>query len=774
MIRAMTKTTVALALAVAIARTGTAQPALRLRLQMQDYAQLPITGELDGQNTRGLLARVNFLRDEPGGRRLFVNDLNGPLYILDKQTKTFTVYLDFNGAGGRPGLFPKFTFERNFATGLINFLFDPDYARNGVFYTMHMEDPAAAAPPAPKSGVVKGLDLAGYTTTPAIPTPTVDGRIDREVVLIEWRDRNPANATFEGTARELMRLQQPLPQHPLGEMTFNPVARKGDPDWRVMYLGAGDSGSGDQSDSRRINPQRLDTLVGKILRIVPDLREHAATSAVSENGRYRIPNDNPFATLAGARKEIWAYGLRNPHRLIWDVDPAQPNEPRLLAFHIGLVSWETVVVIRKGANYGWPLREGTQARSLEGMGPIPPDDTIPILVSDTVQSGAVRPTYPVLQYPHRPGGGDAIANGFIYRGSQVPALRGKLVFGDITTGRVWYAERTDVLAADDNDPETLSPIHELDTGLRAIVTDAYRARGGKGAELPGAAQISGRGRVDLRFAEDDAGEIYVLTKADGVIRKVVGAEITTAAVPASAPPPTAPEARSGPELTGLQAAALKNPVPATPASIAAGKTAYDATCAACHGDRAQGAVKAKLSISIIEEHGGKQPPDLTDDQWDHGSSDGEIYAVTKRGIPSTMMPGFAGAISDDDVWNVVNYLRTLAPKKSGSTEAQTPIVSRSGSRAVRPGPAERFTGDVRVEMLFEALEPSHASGGSVTFEPGARTAWHSHPRGQILIVTAGIGRVRLWGDPIEEIRAGDVVGSRPARSTGTGRRRRRP
>ena len=87
---------------------------------------------------------MNFLRDEPGGRRFFVNDLNGPLYILDKQTKTFTTYLDFNGAGGRPGLFPKFTFERNFATGLTNFLFDPDYARNGVFYTIHMEDPATA------------------------------------------------------------------------------------------------------------------------------------------------------------------------------------------------------------------------------------------------------------------------------------------------------------------------------------------------------------------------------------------------------------------------------------------------------------------------------------------------------------------------------------------------------------------------------------------------------------------------------------------------------
>jgi cytochrome c len=86
-------------------------------------------------------------------------------------------------------------------------------------------------------------------------------------------------------------------------------------------------------------------------------------------------------------------------------------------------------------------------------------------------------------------------------------------------------------------------------------------------------------------------------------------------------------------------------VPATPASIAAGKAAYDAACAACHGDRAQGAVKAKVTISIIEEQGGKQPPDLTDAQWDHGTSDGEIDTVVKRGLPPTMMPGFGKAIS---------------------------------------------------------------------------------------------------------------------------------
>ena len=102
-------------------------------------------------------------------------------------------------------------------------------------------------------------------------------------------------------------------------------------------------------------------------------------------------------------------------------------------------------------------------------------------------------------------------------------------------------------------------------------------------------------------------------------------------------------------------------------------------------------------------------------------------------------------------------LTTLALLASASAEAQTMVITRGGSRAVRPAPAENFTGSARVEMLFEALDPSHASGGSVTFEPGARTAWHSHPRGQTLIITAGTGRVQRWGDPIEEIRAGDVV-----------------
>jgi quercetin dioxygenase-like cupin family protein len=84
-------------------------------------------------------------------------------------------------------------------------------------------------------------------------------------------------------------------------------------------------------------------------------------------------------------------------------------------------------------------------------------------------------------------------------------------------------------------------------------------------------------------------------------------------------------------------------------------------------------------------------------------------------------------------------------------------IKRSGSQASRPGPAEYFTGSVRIDPLFTAPDPARVAGASVTFEPGARTAWHTHPLGQTLVVTAGCGRVQREGGPVEEIRAGDVV-----------------
>jgi glucose/sorbosone dehydrogenase len=527
---------VSFALALHVAAAATSRP---LTLEIKDYAVLPATGVVDGKGqTDGMLARVNSLREEPGGaNRFFVNDLNGPLYILDKTTRKFSTYLDFNGRTGRDGIFHKLSFDTGFSGGLVSLQFDPDYRSNGRFYTVHIEDPSLAGSALPDNTHYPNLKVDGYTTSTPIPTP---GAIQREGVLIEWTDTNIANATFEGSAREVMRVQLNTRIHPLGALGFNPAARRGDDDWRVLYIGCGDGGAGEARTEMRMNPQRLDSVVGKILRIVPDLSEQPSTSVVSENGRYRIPNDNPFVSLAGARREIWASGLRNPHRLTWAIDSSNPLNTRLIANSIGLHTWETVNIVRKGANYGYSLREGNQVLLPSNQtAPLPDMDEIPVRISDTVTHGAIVPTYPVIQYGHVPGGGDAIGSGFYYQGKAAPALRGKYIFSDISTGRIWYADYSEMLAADDGKPETMAAMHEVkiawndpndspDAGRKTyesmfpIAQAAYHFRGGKDPDLPGRSLVSGDGRADAHVAVDAAGELYIFTKTDGVIRSVAG------------------------------------------------------------------------------------------------------------------------------------------------------------------------------------------------------------------------------------------------------------
>ena len=502
-----------------------------LTIEIKDFAAMPVTGAVDGPgNSAGLLARINFLREEPGGgrKRFFVNDLNGPLYILDRDTKKVTTYLDFNGLAGKPGIFHRLAIDQLLASGFISFEFDPDYVRNGKFYTIHLEDPTMRESSLPDNKNFSGLKTAGYSVTPAIRT---FGDPDREAVLIEWTDTNISNTTFEGTARELMRVQYGR-IHPMGDLIFNPTARPGDTDWRVMYIAAGDGGAGEQKTSVRSNPQRLDTLVGKILRIIPDLAEQPGRSTVSENGRYRIPNDNPFASKPGARKEIWAYGLRNPHRLSWDVDPADRANNHLIAMVIGLATWETVDIIHKGANYGYSLREGPQQLNSDNTLSNPPEkDVVPIQIDATATDGTVRPTYPVIAYGHsRDTGVIAIANGFVYRGKAIPALRGKFIFCDITSGRVWWTELKEMLAADDGDPKTMAAMRDVRISwnnsvyqrMAPINEIAYHARGGKAEHLPGAERVPG-GRSDMRLARDADGELYVMTKSDGMIRALTAA-----------------------------------------------------------------------------------------------------------------------------------------------------------------------------------------------------------------------------------------------------------
>ena len=136
-------------------------------------------------------------------------------------------------------------------------------------------------------------------------------------------------------------------------------------------------------------------------------------------------------------------------------------------------------------------------------------------VTDTITAGIVTPVYPVLRYGHGQSGGDAIAGGFVYGGTRIPQLAGKFIFGDISTGRLWWADVKEMRAADDGVARTMAPIHELqiwwsdpadapDRGRQLyptfapIVSAAYHTRGGRDPDLPGTGAVAGSGRVDLR------------------------------------------------------------------------------------------------------------------------------------------------------------------------------------------------------------------------------------------------------------------------------------
>ena len=152
------------------------------------------------------------------------------------------------------------------------------------------------------------------------------------------------------------------------------------------------------------------------------------------------------------------------------------------------------------------------------IAPLPAVDKIAVQIGDTVTDEVVVPTYPVVQYGHVPAGGDAIGSGYVYNGKALPALRGKYIFTDLSTGRVWYADYKDMLAADDGNPTTMAPMHEVkilwdDQIVRHVHLDhagGLQARGGKDPDLPGRGTVSGVGRADARFAVDAKGELYHL------------------------------------------------------------------------------------------------------------------------------------------------------------------------------------------------------------------------------------------------------------------------
>ena len=152
----------------------------------------------------------------------------------------------------------------------------------------------------------------------------------------------------------------------------------------------------------------------------------------------------------------------------------------------------------------------------------------------------VKPIYPVVIWGHDERGGDCACSGYLYTGKTVPALRGKFLYNDITTGRIWYSDYTEMLAADDGDP--MAKMHEVkllwddpkdspDAGTQVfdlmlpIVRKMYANRGAKNEQMNGNS-VLGPGRSDVRLAVDQAGEMYVYSKSDGMIRRIVAARPT--------------------------------------------------------------------------------------------------------------------------------------------------------------------------------------------------------------------------------------------------------
>jgi hypothetical protein len=518
---------------------------------VQDYASLPVSASRKEAGSypppidySTQLARATSLHSEPASasladKRFFVVDQNGILYILDKGTRKFTPYIDL----GR--IYPRFISEPPFGMGFISLAFDPNYARNGKFYTVHTEKVSMSGSRQPDNIGFLGLDLTGFKTTEAINPPA--GDVGFECIVTEWTDTNINNATFEGSSREVLRSGSNFTIHPMGDLIFNPLARPGSPDYGNLYIGIGDGMSGERPGATHNLPQRLDALVGKIIRITPDLTLRPQ-DMLSSNGRYRIPSTgpdpNPFVAVATARPEIYAYGFRNPHRLSWDT-----KTNTLIAAEIGAGSWEEVDIVTKGSNYGWAEREGPEQFFVDGPNhgktggranpplPFPTNDRL------TVEGlpAPVQPLYPAIFYSHEDG--NAVRSGYVYRGNLMPQLRGKYVFTDILNGRLFYADFNAMLAARGAHGRS-ARFHEIQVVYKAtdasgppvkramsdIVAEAWRAKGGKpspGKQLPDPYNEGARygGRTDVRLALGGDDELYLLCKTDGWVRKLVAVTI---------------------------------------------------------------------------------------------------------------------------------------------------------------------------------------------------------------------------------------------------------
>jgi hypothetical protein len=437
-------------------------------------------------------ARVSYVRDLPDGRR-FANDSRGFLYLIGADNQPH-LYLDAAAA------FPMGVYNR-LESGLIGFVFHPEFATNGLFYTIHSEK-AAGNPKVPDS-IPIGYGLKDVT---------------HHNVITEWRAADPAAATFQGTRRELLRHAHVVANltHPMGAVEFNPFARPGDPDYGLLYTSGSDFGFSNGGGPNASNPaqtQRLDSIVTAILRIDP--RSPAVSGGRKGLGDYTIPPGNRFAADGDPNTlgEIYAYGFRNAHRLSWDIDGT------MFASDIGMNHIEEVNIVRNGGNYGWMKREGyfengrPRGGELNQLYPLPPE-----ILDGRVNDGFI---YPVAVFDHDEG--RAVTDGFVYRG-RIAALNGKFVFGDIPTGRVFAADLAALKAADDGVPRTVAPIEEV----QLYVRDAQGRRVDVSfLDLVKKMMGDDVARADLHISRTRDGELLLTSRQDGMVRVLVDAVAAT-------------------------------------------------------------------------------------------------------------------------------------------------------------------------------------------------------------------------------------------------------
>jgi hypothetical protein len=471
-----------------------------LMVEVRDLVRLPETRGMrpaDQDVNPAGWARVSFVKDLPDGRR-FANDSRGFLYLLDGSNKP-SVYADFAAA------FPYAIYSR-LESGFIGFEFHPEFAKNGLFYTVHGE--RAMGNPAALHFIPPGYTVKDVT---------------HHNVITEWRAKNPAANTFDGTRRELLRVGHVVMNltHPFGAVEFNPTAKPGSPDYGLLYTSGSDLGFSNGGGPNANNPkqtQRLDSVITAILRFDP--RSPSVTKGMKGLGDYTIPATNKFAADGDPKTlgEIYAYGFRNAHRISWDL-----TDGTMFANDIGMSQIEEVNIVREGGNYGWMQREGFYDNGIVRGATLTPVFPLPAEILDGRKKDGFE--YPVAIYDHSEG--QAISGGFAYHG-RIAALRGKYVFGDVPRGRLFAADLAAMKKADDGIPQTVAPVEEIQlytrdaNGNRTYVTFRELAEATMGAMLT---------RADLHIGRSRDGELFLTSRQDGMIRMLVpdGAASTSAA-----------------------------------------------------------------------------------------------------------------------------------------------------------------------------------------------------------------------------------------------------